>query len=173
MRLGLKQKEHLKQLISEGLRTDEINDRAKKFRPSYQVSRQQVDFYRKRLGVKIEEIEEATEDSALRRGFALKERRVESLNMLAEKMEDELLGENMLWTDQVKTIGTGRQQKEVRYEEFNAAEVQAYRGVLDDIAKEVGDRRQKHDHKVDDLEVLAKLLGVPRDELPAPITSDA
>lgn len=155
------------------MRTDEINAAAKKFRPSYQVSRQQVDFYRKRLGVKIEELEQASEQSALKRGFALVERRVEALTMLAEKMEEELLGENMLYVDDVKIIGTGKNQKKVEFEVFNSPEVQAFRGVLDDLAKETGGRRQKVDHKVDDLELLSKLLGVSRDELPTPVTSDA
>ncbi len=167
VRLGQKQKEHLIELISAGLRTKEINEQAKKFRPSYQVTRQQVDFYRKRLGVKLDELDGAAEAGALKRGFALRERRVESLNTLAEKMEEELIGENMLWLDQVKMVGSGRHAKQLNYEEFNAPMVQQFRGVLDDIAKEAGDRRQKVDVKVDPREALAKLLGVPPEELPA------
>ena len=40
-------------------------------------------------------------------------------------------------------IGTGPFQERVEFEEFNTAEVSQYRGVLDDIAKEIGDRVQK------------------------------
>jgi hypothetical protein len=162
-------------LISEGLRTDEINERAAKGergRPAYQVSRQQVDFYRRKLGVKVEEMQEAGELGALRSGLALKENRVESLKTLAEKLEEELLGENLLWVDRVRFTG-GRKPVRIDYEEFNEASVRQYRGLLDDIAKELGDRRQKVDLRVDAREALAKLLGVPADELPAGEPADA
>lgn len=170
MRLGAKQKQHLLKSISEGLRTDEINERAakgEKGRPAYHVSRQQVDFYRKRLGVKVEELQEAGELDALKTGFAVKARRVESLNALAEQLEEELRGDNLLWIDRVRLAGGGRQAVRIDYEEFNEAGVRQFRGVLDDIAKEVGDRRQKHDVTLDAREALAKLLGVSADELPA------
>jgi hypothetical protein len=51
-----------------------------------------------------------------------------------------------LWTDQVKMIGSGPFAKEVDYEEFNTAEVTQYRGVLDDIAKELGHRKTGVEH---------------------------
>ena len=162
-------------MISEGLRTSEINTRAAKSergRPSYQVSRQQVDFYRKRLGVRVEEMQEAGELGALRTGLALKENRVESLKALAEKLEEELIGDDLLWVDRVKFTG-GRKPVRIDYEEFNEAGVRQYRGLLDDIAKEVGDRRQKVDVEVGARELLAKLLGVPPEELPPSEPDDA
>lgn len=163
-------------MISEGLRTDEINERAakkEKERPAYHVSRQQVDFCRRRLGVKVTELQEAGELDALKTGFAVRARRVESLNAVAERVEEELLGENLLWVDRVKLTGSGRTQVRIDYEEFNEAGVRQYRGLLEDIAKEVGDRRQKVDLRVDARETLAKLLGVPPEELPEPEPSDA
>jgi hypothetical protein len=48
--------------------------------------------------------------------------------------------------DQVKGVGSGDAAMIVDYEEFNKSEVDAYRGVLDDIAKEVGDRRNINEH---------------------------
>jgi hypothetical protein len=62
--------------------------------------------------------------------------------MLAALLEKDLLG-GLLWTDQVKGVGAGPIAEIVEYEEFNSAELSAYRGVLDDIAKETGGRATK------------------------------
>jgi len=59
-------------------------------------------------------------------------------------MEEDIF-EGSLWTDQVKMIGSGDCQERVEFESFNSAEVDQYRGVLDDIAKELGGRVQKTD----------------------------
>ena len=48
-----------------------------------------------------------------------------------------------LWLDQVKALGAGPNMEIVDYEEFNTAEVQQLRGVFDDIAKELGHRKDK------------------------------
>ena len=145
MRLRKKQKEALYAWIAEGLDTGEINERAAAFRPPFEVARQQVDFYRKRTQVDLEEIRRAANLDALTEGLARKEVRVSRLQQLAALMERDLFG-GFLWTEQVKALGGGEFMQVVDYEEFNKAEVDAYRGVLDDIAKEMGDRKQKVEH---------------------------
>lgn len=167
MKLNSNQKKHLLALTSEGLETDEINAQASKFDEPYEVSRQQVDHYRKTRKVKVAQIKDEAETSALKKGFALKERRVESLNKLAEEVERDLLEDGRLWLPDRKAVGTGDYQEIVDVETFNSAEVTQFRGLLDDIAKEVGDRRQKVDLKVNAREALAELLGASPDELPA------
>ena len=77
-------------------------------------------------------------------GLALKGQRVTKLKQLAALMERDLLG-GFLWLEQVKGVGSGDVAQIVEYEEFNKGEVDAYRGVLDDIAKEVGGRVQHTD----------------------------
>lgn len=141
MRLKKSQKEKLLEWISEGLQTDEINARAADFDSPFDVSRQQVDWYRSTREKSIAAMAAAGEHDALTAGLALKSNRVQKLQQLAALMEQDIFG-GFLWTDQVKMIGSGPFSKEVDYEEFNTAEVTQYRGVLDDIAKEVGDRRQ-------------------------------
>lgn len=126
--------------ISEGLQTDEINERAAKFDPSFFVSRQQVDGYRDRRAVDLAALRSVAEMDALTTGLAVKAERVKRLQQLARLMENDLFG-GFLWTDQIKALGSGEFMKEVEYEEFNTSEVVQYRGVLDDIAKELGDRR--------------------------------
>jgi len=108
-----------------------------------------VDFYRKAKGVKLAEITERAEDSALKRGFAVRENRVAALDTLAATMYRELTtagADNKLWLKDVKAVGSGDGQTIVDFEQFNAAEVQQFRGVLDDLAKEVGDRKTKLEH---------------------------
>lgn len=60
-----------------------------------------------------------------------------------------------LWLDQVKGVGSGEIATIVEYEEFNKGEVDAYRGVLDDIAKELGHRVQRQEVTGADGEQLA------------------
>ena len=173
MKLKKSQKEHLLAAISEGLHTDEINRRASEFGEPYSVSRSQVDFYRQSRKVKLEEIQESSESDALKTGFALKERRVETLNLLAEKMSRELLEENRLWVSNSKALGSGEFMEIVDYEEFNGAEVQQLRGVLDDIAKEVGDRKTKLEHTGKDGKDLAPPVLTITIESPTPLQAGA
>lgn len=148
MRLKKAQKEAVLSWISEGLQTDEINERASVWEPPFDVFRQQVDYFRKTRKQDIAAILSVDEKNALTTGLALKENRVIKLQQLARLLEKDLLG-GFIWTDQVKAVGSGPTQEIIDYEEFNAGEVAAYRGVLDDIAKEMGDRVQKVENKND------------------------
>lgn len=145
MRLKKAQKEELLKLIAAGLESDEINARAAEFKSPFEVSRQQVDFYRKTRKVNIEEIAEQAEFAALQTGLAQKAERVRKLKDLAALLEADLFDNDLLWTEEVKGVGSGTIAEIVDYLEFNRSEVDAYRGLLDDIAKEVGDRVQRQD----------------------------
>ena len=151
MRLKNDQKKKLLGWISEGLQTDEINARAATEEPPFSVSRQLVDWHRKHRAIDIKAIIAAGEHDALTTGLALKDVRVRKLQQLAALMEGDIFG-GLLWTDQVKMIGSGPFSKEVEYEEFNTAEVQQYRATLDDIAKEMGHRRTGIDLATQELE---------------------
>ena len=130
------QKETLLVWIAEGLQSDEINEKAGVFDPPFSVSRQQVDYYRKTRHAKIQELKESYENKALNDGLANKAVRIRKLKRLAKKMEDDLFEKNLMWLDNAKTVATNHYD----FEEFNKAEIDAYRAVLDDIAKEVGGR---------------------------------
>ena len=133
--------------IAEGLKTDEINKRAAKFKPRFKVSTRLATHYRKTRGVKLEEIQDEGETDALKTGFALKENRVAALQKLADVMLAELTreGDNRLWLTQVKGIGGYENYERIEYKEFNKAEVDALRGVLDDMATEMGHRIRRTD----------------------------
>jgi hypothetical protein len=151
MRLYKIQIEHLLSMISEGLKTDEINKRAEAFDPTYQVTRSQVEGYRTRRAIDIDAIRKAGEIKGLTEGLANKEARVALLKKLADKMAKELLEEpekkegSRWWLHNIKGIGQAGNFKEIEYFEFNAAEVQQLRGVLDDIAAETSGRIQKRE----------------------------
>ena len=144
MRLKKSQKEAVIKWIAEGVQSDEINERAAIFDPPFDVSRQQVDYYRKTRDTAIKALRAAGEQEALTEGLALRSERVRRLKQLAALLENDLFG-GFLWLDQVKGVGSGDIATLVDYEEFNAGEVIQYRGVLDDIAKEVGHRVQKQE----------------------------
>jgi hypothetical protein len=146
MKLNKKQKEILLEWIAEGLQSDEINKRAAAFKPSFQVIRQQVDFYRKTRGVDIDKLRKEGEFTALNTGLSVKEKRVALLQQLAEKMRLDIFENDLLWTNQVKGIGGADNFERIDYQEFNAAEVQQLRGVLDDIAAELNERSKKLEH---------------------------
>lgn len=145
MKLRKAQREILLTWIAEGLDTNEINQRAAKYRPRFKVSKQQVDFYRKSRDIHLDEIKESGEVGALKTGLALKENRVEKLSMLAEKILVDLAEADKWWLPQVKGIGQGENFERVEYFEFNRGEIETLRGLLDDIAAEVGDRVKKAD----------------------------
>jgi len=145
MRLNKKQREQLLTWIAEGLESGEINKRASKFKPAFQVTRQQVDHYRKTRDVSIEEIKEQGETSALTTGLALKENRVKMLQGLADLLSRDIFKNGLLWTENAKGLGSGPDFERYDYKEFNAAEVRELRATLEDIASEVGERVKKQE----------------------------
>lgn len=139
-RLKKKQKEAVLAWIAEGLETGEINERAAKFKPPFDVSRAQVDYFRSTRDADLKAIQAAGEFEALTQGYALKENRVKALQVLASLMYRDITG-GFLWLDQIKALGSGEHMETFEYEEFNASEIQQLRGVFDDIAKEMGHRK--------------------------------
>ena len=158
MKLNKKQKAFLLERVAEGLETGEINKLASKFKPPFEVSRSQVDHYRQTRKVSISQIKEEDENSALKTGLSLKENRVKLLHELAEKLKNDLFNDGLLWTDNAKGIGSGPLWEKYDYKEFNAAEVAQLRGVLEDIASEVGDRAKRQEITGKDGEKLSMRL---------------
>jgi len=144
-RLRKKQKEAVLSWIAEGLETDEINERASKFKPPFEVRRDQVSYYRSTRDADLSAILSVGENAALTSGLAIKSNRVQVLQEMAALMLRDIRG-GFLWLEQAKALGSGENATIMDYEEFNAAEVQQLRGTLDDIAKEMGHRKQQEEH---------------------------
>lgn len=146
MVLNKKQKEVLISWVAEGLKSDEMNKRAALFEPPFQVTRQQVDHYRKTREIDIEKLKQAGEFTALNTGLAIREKRVGLLQRLADKLVEDIFDNDLLWTDEVKGIGGAENFERIDYKEFNTAEVAQLRGVLDDIAAEMNERAKNLQH---------------------------
>ena len=140
MKLNKAHKEILLTWIAEGLQSNEINDRAALFHSPFNVSRTQVDYYRKSRHDKISELKESYENKALNTGLARKGIRVAKLQRLAQLLEDDLFRKRLTWVEDRKGVGSGTVAEVYDFLRFNKAEVDAYRDVLDDIAKETGGR---------------------------------
>lgn len=154
MRLKKKQKEQLIAWVAEGLESGEINSLAADFDPPFNVKRNHIAYYRQTRRDAIREKIVNGENGALNSGLALRSVRVAKLKQLAEMLEQDLFGDDLLWTEQVKGVGAGAAATVVDYEEFNRPEVDAYRGLLDDIAKETGGRVQRQDITTDGKPIL-------------------
>lgn len=162
MRLKQKQKKALLQWIAEGLESPEIRIKAKKFKPAFDVSRQQVDYYRQSRKIKVRQIQASGEHDALSSGLALKAERVKTLKQLAQTLLEDLTRENdnRRWLKNAKMIGGGESQVRIDYEEFNKPEFDTLRGILDDIAQEIGDRIRGVDFTSGGKEITIVPLGV-------------
>lgn len=86
-------------------------------------------------------------------GLGLDFERVVKLKELAKDLEDQILatdrsphGRPNLWVRDIKQIGSGEYAEQVEIYRYNSALISDYRGVLDDLAKETGGRKQKQEH---------------------------
>jgi hypothetical protein len=79
-------------------------------------------------------------------GLGLDYERVTVLKRVAERLRTEIEEEGRLWVQDAKSIGSGESAERVDIERFNAAEVEQLRGLLDDIAKEKGERVKRLEH---------------------------
>jgi hypothetical protein len=126
---------------AEGLRLPEINELAAKLDEPFAISYYQLRSQRKKLKTKFSKLRQEFEKEVVVEGLARKGVRIHRLSKLAEKLEEDLFEKERLWVTEPKAIGNDQ----VDVERFNAAEVKECRGLLDDIAREVGDRRTKID----------------------------
>ena len=143
MKLNKAQKKAVITWVVEGYRSDEINTKAAIFKQPFSVSRQQVDYYRKTKAKKMAVMREEHENDAINTGLALVAVRVQKLQRLADLLWEDLDKKGLIWLEDRKGVGFGENSEVYDFFKFNKAEVDAYRGVLDDIAKEVGDRVHK------------------------------
>ena len=96
-----------------------------------------------------EERKTAAYDEAMKAGLALDYERVIGLKRIALFLDEQIYEQGTdgkyhnVWLPDVKSVGYGDFAQIVDIERFNAAIIQQYRGVLDDLAKETGGRVEK------------------------------
>lgn len=147
------------QWLAEGLTVNEINALAAKAKPPFIATGAELSYYRISRQIDVEEARRARESEIISTGFALRERRVEALNSLSMKIFQELSLKkgSKLWLSMVKGIGSGQDYERITYQEFNKAEVDTLRNLLDDIAIEVGGRIRRTDITTKDRPIGNKL----------------
>jgi len=140
-KLSVDQKNLILQWILEGLSDQQIMKRAKE-QNHFELTKQGVNYYRqsKAAGKKAERIIERKTDCALKKGLAVRENRVNDLQKIRDKLMEEL-DKNGLWIDESKTILTQNYETTETKKTFNAPLIRELRGVLDDAAKEMGERK--------------------------------
>ncbi|MGH2354095.1 MAG: hypothetical protein ACRDJN_21015 [Chloroflexota bacterium] len=112
-----------------------------------------------------EQAEAAYRRSIMAEGFGLAHERVKALKRLATALFQELVEGGCLWVMDTKGVGAGKQYREVPVAHFNAPEVAAFRGLLDDLARETGGRpRQVHVDVETHVRRLARQYGLDPDE---------
>jgi len=88
----------------------------------------------------------------LKNGLALEFERIKKLMTLADFLEQQICEKNEagshinVWLPDVKSIRDDEKFERVDIVRFNSALFTQYRGVLEDIAAEMGDRKQKVEH---------------------------
>ena len=86
----------------------------------------------------------AEKQKVLSEGYALMHERVKTLNVLAKKLIADIAKGKMYRRD-VRSIGTGKDARQVDVELFEEGVVRELRACLDDIAKELGERVKRTD----------------------------
>jgi len=134
--------------VAEGLGLPEIRARAAEFDPPFEIEYRQVKHLRQRAGVKYRQIQEEIEAELIGEGLARKALRIKALTDLFDKHLD-LIQARASDPSMIEIPGGGtglvvRDYKGIQpVYKFDAAVVREMRGLLDDIAKEKGDRNQK------------------------------
>lgn len=104
----------------------------------------------------------AEKERILTTRFALMHKRVEALNALASKLIILTGDEDKVWLKEIKTIGTGKEAKRIETVEFNEGLFREIRGLLADIAAEMGERSKRD--KLDITLLPKTYIGIDEDE---------
>lgn len=164
-----KQLDYLLAWLAEGLNNNQILERAANTEGFGKIQPGQINHYRAKNSAIIASKRRDREEIALNIGLALRANRLQSLQNLARLLEDDIFQNNKLWLTRVKGVGSGSYYERVVEEEFNTAEIQQLRGIYEDIAKEVGQRKADLILTDDDSNNPANsLLSLPADMLASP-----
>lgn len=108
----------------------------------------------------VEQFKNEERERVLKEGLALDFERIKSLSRMFDVLEEEFYKTDddgnrpNLWLHDVKSVHEGDNFERVDIFRFNASLIAQLRGVLDDIALEVGGRKKKIEHGTEDGEAL-------------------
>jgi hypothetical protein len=152
VKLTRSQQNKLLEWTAEGLRLPEINERAAKFDPPFKVEYLQLKHARERAKKRFLELRADFEKEALAEGLARKATRIREMSALldrhcalikarGEEMSNEIAGgETGLLVRDYKG-----KDADVAVYKYDSALIREMRGLFDDIAKELGERKTNVD----------------------------
>ena len=129
------------QWMAEGVNNDTLKIRSSEFIPPFEMSDQHIYSLRRANGKILTEIRKENDLLAITKGLALRSNRIDKLTKLADDMEKDLFELKKTWLEDKKMLG----EEEYTFYKYNQSQVDQYRKVLDDVAKEVGGRVQRTD----------------------------
>jgi hypothetical protein len=138
--------------VAEGLRLPEIKERAAKEDPPFDVDWNQIKWARQRLNVGIRKMREQEASEVLISGLPRMVERIRQLEALYDKHLALIIARGEEMAGEIAGGETGllvRDYKgrnaDVAVYKYDGALVKEMRGILDDIAREVGDRKTNVD----------------------------
>lgn len=164
--LSLEESAQLLEWVASGKNTREIKALAANCEKPFPVESKQIGYLRDHYGINLTSRRRELEKEAMETGLSLRSNRLQALHDLARLLEDDIHRKDKLWLRRVKGIGSGSYYERVIEEEFNEAELRQLRGIYEDIAKEVGQRRLEFGLAEDDGQTPANaLVSLPADML--------
>jgi hypothetical protein len=148
--LTKKQRSALLAWAAEGLRLTQINQLAAEFEEPFQATWLQLKHARKRSKARFTEFQAEAEAEAISQGLARKADRIRQLEKLFDGMV-QVIAERGQSESMIGVAGgrTGLLVRDFKQHEevfkFDAALVREMRSILDDIAKEMGQRQNRHE----------------------------
>lgn len=142
-RLTTKQRAAVIEWIGEGAAFGEIARRAKAFKPPFKITKQHLQYYRARIGKPELERRKTENAAAFAKGFALKEKRILALDRLAHNVLRDLKKTGLWLLQGFEIKGSGDEAEYIQILKFNSAEIDSFRSLLDDIAREQGARNAR------------------------------
>jgi PBSX family phage terminase large subunit len=142
------QKAFLLSLIAAGRMNPQLIEACKNHSTEpWDLTERQIQYWRRKMKHRFQELQDNEVLEVMTKGFALKENRIRSLGMLADRMLEDLLASDkkkeLIWLERKKSRGSRENFEAFMEEEFNTAQLAQYRGLMDDIAKETGGRNPK------------------------------
>lgn len=138
--------------VSEGLLLPEIKGLAAQEDPPFEVDWNRVKWARQRLGAGIRKMREEDRIAILEQGLSRRLARVEQLEKLYNKHLALIIARGEEMKDEIAGGETGLMVRDYKGKDattpvykYDGALVKEMRGIMDDIAREVGDRQTKVD----------------------------
>jgi hypothetical protein len=148
VKLNRSQQNKVLEWAGEGLRLPEVKERAAKEDPPFEVDWHQLKWARQRLGARIREMREQSEVEILNNGLSRRVERIRQLETLFDKHLELIRARGVEMDGEIAGGETGLMARDYKGKDadtavykYDGALVKEMRGIIDDIAREMGERK--------------------------------